>query len=140
VVILPILTKKRTQCSFLCPFGALLSFFHKINPFEIRIDKSKCSECKKCIQVCPVFAITDESLEKGKTNISCIRCAKCIDNCSKQAIFFHIKSTELFIRPELKRMLFLYPAFFLTMFIGAGAIHGFIYRIIMFITTGSFVS
>jgi polyferredoxin len=90
VIILPILTKKRTQCSFLCPFGALLSFFHNLNPFEIRINKEKCNECKKCIGVCPVLAISTETLPAGKTNISCIRCAKCVDNCPQNAASYHL--------------------------------------------------
>ena len=55
VVVLPILTKKRTQCSFLCPFGAMMSLCNPINPFTIRIDAEKCVNCRKCIEVLPHF-------------------------------------------------------------------------------------
>jgi ferredoxin len=139
VVILPLFTKKRTQCTFLCPFGAFMSFFHKINPFEIRTNREKCSDCERCIRVCPVMAITPETLCTGKTNISCLRCAKCIDACPKGAISFHIRGTKLFVHSELKRRIFLYPAFFVALFVGAGAIQGFLYRILTFITSGSFI-
>jgi hypothetical protein len=40
VVVLPVLTKKRTQCAFFCPFGAFQSLFNKVNVFDIRIDRS----------------------------------------------------------------------------------------------------
>lgn len=139
VVILPILTKKRTQCLLLCPFGAFMSFFHKINPFEVRINKELCTNCQHCIKICPVLAITPETLKDGKTNISCTRCAKCIDECPKGAITYHIHGTKLFVKPELKRMLFLYPAMFASIFISAGIIQQFIYRIIILISTGSLI-
>ena len=139
VVILPILTKKRTQCTFLCPYGAFLSFFRKLNPFEIRVDRSKCIDCLKCIKTCQLLAITEETLEKGKTNTSCSMCARCIDNCPKDAISYHIRGTKLFVKPELKRMLFLYTAAFFTLFIGAGVIQLFLYRIALFVSTGSFI-
>jgi ferredoxin len=139
VIVLPILTKKRTQCTFFCPFGAFMSFFHKINPFEIRIDPTKCNKCQKCIRVCPVLAITPETLEKGKTTISCTRCARCIDQCPKGAMAYHIRGTKLFVNSELKRLLFLYPTFFMTAFIGVPAIQQFFYRIAILLSTGSFI-
>ena len=139
VIVLPILTKKRTQCTFLCPFGAFMSFFHKINPFEIRIDPAKCNHCQHCIRICPVLAITPETLQKGRTTISCIRCARCIDTCPTGAISYHIRGTKLFVKPELKRILFLYPALFAALFIGVPAIQQCLYRIALFLSTGSFI-
>jgi len=139
VIVLPILTRKRTQCTFFCPFGAFMSFFHKINPFEIRIDLTKCNTCQKCIRVCPVLAITPETLEKGKTTISCTRCARCIDQCPKGAMAYHIRGTKLFVNSELKRLLFLYPAFFMFAFVGVSAIQQCLYRIAIFLSTGSFI-
>ena len=85
-IILPILTKKRTFCSFLCPFGALVSICGKVSPYKVVIDKEKCTRCGKCYDVCPVFAI--ERNDPGEYGISdfCNRCGKCIDICPADSI------------------------------------------------------
>jgi len=137
VIVLPILTKRRTQCSFLCPMGALQSFTNKINAFEIRIDKEKCAECKRCTRVCATFSLTDESVREGTARINCIKCGKCIDTCNKQAISYHIRGTPVSHSPWISRLLFLYPAFlFLAMFSG-GQFQDGILRIINLILIGS---
>jgi polyferredoxin len=49
VIILPILTKRRTQCGLFCPMAAFQSFTNKTNIFDIRIDRNQCSDCGLCI-------------------------------------------------------------------------------------------
>jgi polyferredoxin len=53
VILLPLLTKKRTQCAFFCPFGAFQSIFNKTSIFEIRIDPARCKPCLACQNACP---------------------------------------------------------------------------------------
>jgi ferredoxin-type protein NapH len=139
VIILPLLSKKRTQCSFLCPFGAMQSLINPITPFSIAIDREKCSGCKRCIKVCPVFSMDETSLQKGKPEVTCIKCGKCIDNCPKGAVSYQIKGTRLGLHTQAKRLLFLYPAFLVLTFIGGQYLSGALYRIMLFITTGSFI-
>jgi polyferredoxin len=160
VVILPILTKKRTQCSFLCPFGAMQSFTNKIDPFEVRIDKKKCTRCKVCINVCPTFSLDENDLEKGKANLSCTKCGKCISRCPKQAISLEIKGTNICPHTEAAhtntahtnashinarhkggrvRLFFLYPAFMFLLTMGGGMMQDAIYRILLLLTTGKFI-
>jgi len=43
VIVLPFLTKKRTQCSWFCPFGAFQSIFNKISIFEVKSTRSAAS-------------------------------------------------------------------------------------------------
>lgn len=122
VIVLPILTKKRTQCGLFCPMGPFLSVFNIFNIFEIRIDKEKCSKCKKCINSCPLFALDENSILKGNTKLTCAKCAKCVDECPKQAITFHIKGTPLFLKTETARVLFMYPAHLLLSIFGGNII------------------
>jgi polyferredoxin len=139
VIVLPILTKRRTQCSFLCPFGAMQSFTNKISPFNVRIDTEKCVGCKRCIQVCPVFSLTDDSLKTGRPTMTCVRCGKCVDVCPEGAISYHIKGTPINVRSNVARILFLYPAFGMLAIISGGMIDDALYRIVLLITTGSIV-
>jgi len=137
VIVLPLLTKRRIQCGLFCPFGAMQSFLNKINVFEVRIDPEKCSQCKKCIRECPTFSLDESSLESGKPLMTCTKCAQCVDTCPQGAISYHIKGTPLKANPTVAKVLFLYPAYILLMFLGAGSVAAALYRILRLITTGS---
>jgi ferredoxin-type protein NapH len=137
VVVLPLLSRRRTQCGLFCPFGAMQSFFNKINIFEVRIDPEKCSQCKKCIRECPTFSLNESSLESGKPLMTCTRCAQCIDACPQEAISYHIKGTSLKASPTVARVLYLYPAYFLMSLIGGSTIINGLYRLLLLLTTGS---
>jgi ferredoxin-type protein NapH len=139
VIVLPILTKRRTQCSFLCPFGAMQSLTNVITPFDIRLDPEKCVNCQRCIRECPVFSLSEDSLKTGRPNMTCMRCGKCVDVCSKGAITYHIKGTPVNVRNNVARMLFLYPAFSILAIIGGGNLGGTLSRILLWLTTGSIV-
>ena len=139
VIVLPLLTKKRTQCGLFCPFGAFQSLTNKISAFDIRIDRGKCIKCRKCIQACPVLSLDDKSLETGKTLLTCIKCGKCADVCPKQAVSYHIKGLPAGQSLKLSRSLFLYPSFLFLATMAGGNIQDAIVRIILFVTTGSFL-
>jgi polyferredoxin len=94
VVIMPFLTKKRTQCSFFCPMGAFFSLGNFVSPFKMKIDKKKCTGCKKCISACPTFSLNDETLEKGKMRITCTKCGACVSACSQGAIGFGMRGVS----------------------------------------------
>jgi len=90
-VALPMLTKKRTQCSLFCPMGAFLSLTSKLNLFQLRIDKDRCSGCGVCEHTCRTFSISKESAAEGKPSITCTRCGACVDSCTEGAIDFAIR-------------------------------------------------
>ena len=125
VVLLPFLTKKRTQCAFFCPFGAFQALFNKVNIFEIRIDRARCVDCYACETACPTLAITRESVQQGGTLMSCMKCGACVDACKKDAAVWHIKGTQVGVRPERARLMFLYGAWAMaTMFGGSVLANG----------------
>lgn len=137
VVVMPILTKRRTQCGLFCPMGAFQSLTNKLNVFDLRIDKDKCTQCNLCVKSCPVFAMDQESVLNGGTRITCSKCGKCVEACPAGAISFHIKGTDVGGSEGKARMMFIYPAFLLLAIMGGGMISGAIYRVLLLITTGS---
>jgi ferredoxin-type protein NapH len=119
VVILPLLTKRRTQCAFFCPFGAFQSLFNKTTIFDIRIRRDQCKDCISCQKSCPTLALDKESVQEGRALISCMHCGACVDVCHKNAAVWHIKGTPVGASPEKARLLHLYAAWaFATMFGG----------------------
>jgi len=130
VVILPWLTKRRTQCSFLCPFGAFQSLFNKISFFDVRIDKAKCADCVLCENSCPTLSITRQSAAAGKTLLSCMKCGACVDVCRKDAALYHIKGTPVGSSPERARLMYLYAGWSFAVMFGGSIIAGSLEKII----------
>jgi ferredoxin-type protein NapH len=122
VVILPALTRKRTQCSFLCPLGAINSLSNKITPFTLKIDKKACNECFKCVEVCPLFALTPEDVKSGNVSVFCSKCGKCVDACSKKAIHYGIKGIPAGSMKKFSRNIFLFTSFFFIALFSSGSI------------------
>jgi ferredoxin-type protein NapH len=85
VVLLPALTKKRTFCSLICPFGALASICGRVSPYHVMIDQAKCIHCGQCHTACPSFAINEKSKEYKVTSY-CNKCGRCVDVCPSDAI------------------------------------------------------
>lgn len=136
VVALPVLVKRRAQCAYFCPLGALQCGVGCVSPFEVRIDTKACSGCGTCIRNCPLLAITEESLARGSCGIRCAKCGKCVDNCPSGAAHFHIKTTEPGAGKNIARLLFLYPAFFFMTAFGGSIWMDAISRIILLVFTG----
>lgn len=139
VITLPLLTKKRIQCAFWCPFGALQSFFNKINIFEVRIDPAKCTQCKRCLRECPTFSLDESSLVSSKALMTCTKCGQCVDACPKGAMTYHIKGTPIGIRPNVARLLFMYTAYALVGVLGGNILTDALINIAKWITTGSMI-
>jgi polyferredoxin len=122
VVALPLLTRKRAQCSFLCPFGAFQSMFNKIGALEVRLNRDKCKPCVLCEKACPTLSIGKDSLDSGKPRLSCMKCGACVDVCPRDAVVWHIKGTEVGSAPERARLLHLYSAWAFAVMFGGGII------------------
>lgn len=105
LVLLPLLTKKRTFCSAICPFGAIPPLLGNLRPYRLRIDSKRCSGCAKCVEICPSFAMT-----KTKAGVAagsyCTLCMRCAEGCPKGAITPALPSGKASRRPVFVSMLF----------------------------------
>ena len=133
VIVLPLLTKKRTQCSFFCPFGAFQSIFNKTSVFEVKIDPARCRPCLACQNACPNLSLSKESIAGGGALLSCMKCGACVDACPRQAVVWHIKGTEIAWKPERARLMFLYAAWAAAIMFGGSIIAGGVFTILHFL-------
>jgi polyferredoxin len=133
VILLPLLTKKRTQCAFFCPFGAFQSIFNKISAFEVKIDQERCRPCLACQNACPNLSLTQESVARGEALMSCMKCGACVDACPRQAVAWHIKGTVAGCRPERARLMFLYGAWAMAIMFGGSVIAQGLFTILHFV-------
>lgn len=102
VVVMPFLTKRRTQCSTLCPFGAFASLTDGISMFRIKINTDKCKGCMKCASACSFGAIDISTIRenRGRPEITCAKCGDCIGACPQKAIAYDFRFTKKCPRPQ----------------------------------------
>ncbi len=93
-VFLPAISKKRIQCGLFCPMGAFLSCTSRANLFGLKINRQQCRDCNRCIDACPTFSMTRESLAAGKATITCNKCGACIDSCPDGAIGYTVLGVQ----------------------------------------------
>ena len=72
----------RPFCRYLCPLGAIYSFFNPIALYHMEIDQTKCTKCKVCQKNCGL----DIPVYEKPNAMECIRCGKCIKVCPHDAI------------------------------------------------------
>ena len=79
VIVLLCMICYRAFCRFLCPLGAIYSFFNPIAFFGITVDRKKCTGCNACIRACKmdVSRVGDHE---------CIHCGACRSICPEDAI------------------------------------------------------
>jgi len=148
VVVLPFLMKRRAQCGLFCPFGAFQSLVGLINPVRVRIDREKCNDCMLCLHECPTFSLTKETIARGRSAISCVRCGRCMEVCKKNAIQFTLLGVPLrdssvatgvfrqIFRPDT---LFVMAAFLFGAIISGGMVANALLRLVHFFKSGSFL-
>lgn len=72
----------RPFCRYICPLGAVYSFFNSIAIFKYKHNPDLCTDCGNCKKACPM-AIDPV---KECNHSECIRCGKCKKICETQAI------------------------------------------------------
>ncbi|WP_243660295.1 4Fe-4S binding protein [Miniphocaeibacter halophilus] len=84
----------RGFCKFICPLGAIYSFFNKYSVFGITVNEKRCINCNKCIKVCKMDV-------KKVNDHECINCGDCINSCPTNAI--HWKKIKIRGEKEIEK-------------------------------------
>ncbi len=78
----------RSFCRFICPLGALYSFFNRFALTGVKVNPDRCVGCGRCVMNCRMDV-------RHVGDRECISCGKCIDACSQGAISLKCGSITL---------------------------------------------
>jgi polyferredoxin len=85
----------RGYCNFMCPVGAVQSFFHFLGrkfkwTFKLKFAESKCNNCGTCVDECPMGALEKSTdVARVQYNIHhCITCTQCVNSCPQEALSY----------------------------------------------------
>ncbi len=81
----------RPFCYLICPIGALTWLCEKIAPGKVRVDHSRCTQCKECVEASPCPTIAKLIDEKTKSAPDCTSCGECLKACKQNAIKFSFR-------------------------------------------------
>jgi polyferredoxin len=72
----------RGYCYY-CPLGTVLSLLSKIAWQKIITDKTKCIQCSKCSNACPMSIDIKAKAQNGEAvaDLRCVGCCHCVDVC-----------------------------------------------------------
>lgn len=96
------LTGNRFYCRFLCPYGATFGLLNHAGFYNIRLDKDKCIDCRRCEQVCDMgIPVWEQGKKFGRiTGIEdCMGCGRCVVSCPTDAL--EIRDVRNLFRPNL---------------------------------------
>jgi len=71
-------------CGHVCPLGGFYSLIGRHAIIKPRYDREKCTQCMKCVDICPERQVLDMVGKCSATVTSgqCINCGRCIEVCA----------------------------------------------------------
>ena len=85
--------EKNGYCGHLCPLGGFYSLIGRFSLIRVNYDKEKCTNCLKCIEICPEKQVLDMigRHDGFVTKGECTNCARCIEVCDDDALKFDLR-------------------------------------------------
>lgn len=87
LTVLLVLFFSRFWCRYLCPLGTI-GVFNRLSIVTVSLDSTKCTECLKCLDVCPMEL---EKVEDIGASSDCIVCGRCVDVCPTDALKIRVR-------------------------------------------------
>jgi ferredoxin-type protein NapH len=85
----------RGYCYY-CPLGTVLSGFARIAGQKISTNNTKCVQCNRCNDICPMTIDVKGKAINGKNvqDIRCVGCGHCVDDCPTMNLNYSTRFTE----------------------------------------------
>lgn len=89
----------RGYCYY-CPLGTVLGLISKISNQRIVTGKSKCVQCGKCDDVCPMSIEIKNfaAITADVRNLRCVGCGRCVDTCPTNTLMYSTSFIDLLNR------------------------------------------
>jgi ferredoxin-type protein NapH len=95
VFLFDLLAVENGFCGHVCPLGGFYSLIGRYALIKPRYDKDKCTQCMRCVDICPERQALDMVGKRSAavTSGECVNCGRCIEVCKDDAIGFGIGRT-----------------------------------------------
>lgn len=77
----------RFWCRYLCPV-APIGIFNRFSIFTVSLDQEKCTNCLRCLEVCPMEL---ERISDVGRSSDCLLCGRCVEACSTNALRIRLR-------------------------------------------------
>jgi len=84
----------RLYCNSLCPVGTLLGLISRVSFFKFTIDRTECSKCLNCAEVCKAGCIDAQNAVIDQSR--CVSCFNCLCACPQSIVSYRssVKNRE----------------------------------------------
>lgn len=100
LIIYMAVTKGRIYCNTICPVGTVLGLVSSLSIFKIKIDKSTCTSCHLCENVCKAGCIDIPNQEIDFNR--CVSCYNCLTVCPVNSVLYTNKTISVPKENEIK--------------------------------------
>ena len=86
IVLALVLKDNRAFCKYICPITVFLKPMSYYSVLRVKCDESKCVQCGKCLEACPMEVEVNNNARNRKNATECILCQKCKKACPVKAL------------------------------------------------------
>lgn len=86
IILALVLKDNRAFCKYICPITVFLKPMSYYSVLRVKCDESKCIQCGKCLEACPMEVEVNNNARNRKNATECILCQKCKKVCPVKAL------------------------------------------------------
>ena len=76
----------RAFCKYICPIVTFLKPFSYFSLMRVTVNEETCTECKHCVDICPMDVDILDNKRSRKHGTECILCLECVKECPNNSI------------------------------------------------------